>query len=100
MIERDLSGYGPNSPSVRWPGDARVAVSFMVHFEEGAERSPVYGDPAAESSDPESSSEGGSAGADGTRDLQTESVWEYGSRCGIWRLLRIFDEHSMRVTFS
>ena len=91
---RDLIGYGPDPPDVRWPGGARVALSFIVNYEEGSERSKPAGDDRNESFGelphgipPE------------YRDLRVESVYEYGSRAGIWRLLRLFGAYDIPLTF-
>jgi len=80
---RDFVGYGETPPVVRWPGDARVAVSLVVNFEEGAERSPLYGDPASEPGGE------GFAVPPGFRDLRGESAFSYGTRVGFWRLIEI-----------
>src|SRR5580704_15335616 len=97
-MDRDFIGYGGADVHVRWPGDARIAISLIVHFEEGAERSPLYGDTLSEGWDPESMSEGvSSEGAE--RDLQVESLWEFGPRTGFWRLLRVFDDCGVNATF-
>lgn len=90
---RELVGYGPNPPVVRWPGDARVAVQIVVNYEEGSEKTFPMGD---ETNDilheiP--------FALDGYRDLAVESVYEYGSRAGIWRLFRVFGSAGIRVTF-
>lgn len=89
---RDFVGYGPNPPEVRWPNGASVAVNFCVAAEEGAERSIPSGDLYGESL-------GGARPEDGRRDLAMESIFEYGSRAGIWRLTRLFDEYRIPVTF-
>src|SRR5947209_15663320 len=94
---RDLVGYGRNPPRVRWPNDARVAVSLIVAYEEGSEYSYPAGDgrsePIGEFSTPVN------PGQRAQRDLCVESVWEYGSRAGIWRIARILDEFQLAVTF-
>jgi peptidoglycan/xylan/chitin deacetylase (PgdA/CDA1 family) len=92
--ERDLVGYGPDPPVVVWPDDARVAVSLVVNYEEGAEYAVVDGDDQGETH-----GEIGYAFPAGQRDLSTESVFEYGSRVGVWRLLRLFDEYGVKTTF-
>lgn len=91
---RDLIGYGRRAPKVVWPNEARVAVSFVLNWEEGSEYSLVAGDGRNE----------GLAEIPGMvdpqyRDLATESVYEYGSRAGIWRLQRLFDEFDVPLTF-
>ncbi len=93
MNERDLIGYGKSPPKVRWPGDARIAISVVVNYEEGSERSLLDGDPHHETNN-----EVPSPVPPDTRDLLNESMFEYGSRAGIWRLLRIFDKHGIPAT--
>ncbi len=98
MVVRDLVGRGPNYPVVRWPGDARLAVSIVVHFQAGAERSVLDGDDDTESADGSSAVEG--AVSEGKRrDLQIESLFEYGPRRGFWRLIECFSRHEVKVTF-
>jgi len=91
--ERDFVGYGKHYPKIRWPNGARLAVSIVVNFEEGSERSPLHGDPVAEPS-----GEAGLVPA-GERNLVNESLYDYGSRVGFWRLLGIFDKYTVKVTF-
>ena len=93
MNERDLIGYGKSPPKARWPGDARIAISVVVNYEEGSERSLLDGDPHHETNN-----EVPSPVPPDTRDLLNESMFEYGSRAGIWRLLRIFDKHGIPAT--
>lgn len=90
---RDFRGYGPQLPQVEWPNGARVAVQFVVNYEEGSERSFPRGDGVNEGFHefPEVLS--------GQRDLDVESIYEYGSRAGIWRLLRILDTEGITATF-
>lgn len=98
MVTRDLVGWGPHYPAVRWPNGARIAVSIAVHFQEGAERSLLDGDDDTESADGSTTAEG--AVSEGKRrDLQIESLFEYGPRRGFWRLMECFARHDMRVTF-
>jgi peptidoglycan/xylan/chitin deacetylase (PgdA/CDA1 family) len=94
-LERDLVGYGPNPPRVEWPGGAKLAVSVVINYEEGSERSFAMGDP-----DQEPMTEWGSypLPAD-IRNLAMESMYEYGSRVGIWRILRLLGQHRVRATF-
>jgi peptidoglycan/xylan/chitin deacetylase (PgdA/CDA1 family) len=96
VVERDLIGYGEHPPAVRWPDGARIAINLVVNYEEGAENrfedgcarretmgealSPVPVDPPQ-------------------RDLANESMFEYGSRAGVWRLLRLFDRFEVKATF-
>jgi allantoinase len=92
---RDLVGYGPNPPHARWPGEARIAVQFAINYEEGAESSVADGDARNEVGLAETV--GGRLPA-GARDLAFESLYEYGSRVGIWRLLEIFARRAVPVT--
>jgi peptidoglycan/xylan/chitin deacetylase (PgdA/CDA1 family) len=92
--KRDLVGYGPNPPAVRWPGGERVAVNIVVNYEEGSEYAVVAGDGRNEAV-----GELPHLLPPDFRDLRQESVYEYGSRAGIWRLLRLFDELGVNVTF-
>ena len=94
MIERDLVGYGNNPPAVRWPGDARLAVSVVVNYEEGSEYSMLDGD-----SHRETNGEVASPMPMDTRDLLNESMFEYGSRVGVWRLFRLLDKYDIKSTF-
>jgi peptidoglycan/xylan/chitin deacetylase (PgdA/CDA1 family) len=91
MIERDLHGYAGNPPAVWWPGKARVALSLVVNYEEGSELAIGDGDATRERSrwvQPLT-----------IRDLAAESMYEYGSRAGFWRLMRIFDQAGVPATF-
>jgi len=92
--KREFVGYGPDRPKVSWPNGATVAVSLVVNYEEGSEYSFVFGDERSEGV-----GEIGFAQGPEARDLYVESVYEYGSRAGIWRLLRLFDEYDLKVTF-
>lgn len=94
-LDRNLIGYGPHPPHAQWPGDARIAVSFVLNYEEGGENTILNGDAASEVFLTETP--GGTPFA-GARDLSTESIYEYGSRAGFWRILRLFREHNMRFT--
>lgn len=96
-IQRDLRGYGRNQPRVTWPNGARVAVSLVVNYEAGSENSFTLGDPFQETIgefalavNPDTHM---------TRDLPTESTFEYESRAGIWRVARLLDEYGIRATF-
>src|SRR4051812_50146282 len=84
---RDLRGYGRNPPDPRWPGDARVAVQFVVNFEEGGENNILHGDRASEAF---LSDVLGAQPWPGQRHANIESMFEYGSRAGFWRLWRMF----------
>jgi allantoinase len=92
---RDLVGYGPNPPDPQWPGGARLAVNFVINVEEGSERSHAEGDGRSESGLTEVPT---SPVAEGRRDLAAESMFEYGARVGIWRLLRIFGQRQLPFT--
>jgi chitin deacetylase len=92
---RDLVGYGRNPPHARWPNAARVAVSFVVNYEEGGERSVLHGDRESETYLQEVV---GLVPRKGKRDESTESVYEYGSRAGFWRILREFAARRLPFT--
>jgi putative urate catabolism protein len=92
---RDLAGYGRNTPDPRWPGGARVALQFVVNFEEGGENSILHGDAASEAF---LSDVLGAQPWRGQRHLNVESMFEYGSRAGFWRLWRLFTARSIPVT--
>ncbi|CEG56146.1 polysaccharide deacetylase family protein [Legionella fallonii] len=95
-MTRDLMGYGPHPIAKEWPNKAKVAINFVINYEEGAELSPVNGDPTAEVY---GSDFPFSAKLPGMRNYSIESFYEYGSRVGIWRLLRLFDQHNIPLTF-
>ena len=84
-MDRDFVGYGRQRPQADWPGGARVAVQFVLNYEEGGERSVLEGDPHAETF----LSEIINAPAIEDRHMSMESVYEYGSRVGVWRVLRL-----------
>ena len=90
---RDLIGYGRTPPQANWPGGARVAVSFVLNYEEGAERTPYNGDPVSETYLHEIMGEPRT-----TRDLGTETIYEFGSKVGVWRVLDAFDEVNLPLT--
>jgi putative urate catabolism protein len=92
---RDLAGYGATPPDPQWPGGARLAVSFVLNYEEGAENTPLEGDPASEAFLHEVV---GAPPTVGRRNLNTESMFEYGSRAGFWRIHRIFAKHGLPLT--
>lgn len=92
---RDLRGYGRNPPHARWPGDARVAVQFVVNYEEGGENSILHGDAASEAFLSEVI---GAVPWPGQRHMNMESMYEYGARAGFWRLWRAFTSRGMPVT--
>jgi len=92
---RDLVGYGAAPPDPRWPGGARLAVQFVLNYEEGGEACVLHGDDASEAwlTDVVSA-----VPWSGRRNLNVESQFEYGSRAGFWRILRIFAERGVRLT--
>jgi putative urate catabolism protein len=92
---RDLRGYGRNPPHPQWPGDARVAVQFVVNFEEGSENNILHGDPASEAF---LSDVLGAQPWPGQRHANIESMFEYGSRAGFWRLWRMFTQRKWPTT--
>ena len=91
---RDLIGYGRNPPHARWPGDARIAVQFVLNYEEGGENCVLHGDAGSE----QFLSELFNPAAFADRHLSMESIYEYGSRVGVWRLLREFEKRSLPLT--
>jgi allantoinase len=93
-MDRDFVGYGSELPHAGWPGDARIAVNFVINFEEGSELSYPAGDGISETGLIESAS----TDAGGRRDLAAESMFEYGARVGFWRLHRIFTRFAIPAT--
>ena len=91
---RDMRGYGRNPPHAQWPGGARVAVQFVLNYEEGGENNPLHGDPTSETF----LSELVTAQAYENRHMTMESMYEYGSRVGVWRILREFDQRKLPLT--
>ncbi|WP_343721523.1 allantoinase PuuE [Herbaspirillum seropedicae] len=91
---RDLAGYGRNPPHARWPGQARVALQFVLNYEEGGENCVLHGDPASE----QFLSEIVGAAAYPARHMSMESIYEYGSRVGVWRILREFEKRGLPLT--
>ncbi|BDX06434.1 allantoinase PuuE [Planctobacterium marinum] len=91
---RDLAGYGANLPDANWPGGAQIAVQFVLNYEEGGENCVLHGDEHSEIFLSEI------IGAQAYRDrhLSMESIYEYGSRAGFWRLHRLFLEHQIPIT--
>jgi allantoinase len=92
---RDLVGYGAHPPHADWPGGARVALQFVLNYEEGGESSVLHGDAASEAFLSEIVGAQPYAGA---RHMSMESLYEYGSRAGVWRLLRLFGERGLPLT--
>jgi peptidoglycan/xylan/chitin deacetylase (PgdA/CDA1 family) len=93
---RDVVGYNGRPPKVTWPNNARVAVSLVVNYEEGSEAAIGDGDPENEHILGETV---GSLKAPGRRDMGMESMYEYGSRAGFWRILDILDQQGVKATF-
>ena len=91
---RDLRGYGQDVPHARWPNGARIAVQFVLNYEEGGENSPLHGDPTSETF----LSELVTTVAYENRHMTMESIYEYGSRAGVWRILREFDQRRLPLT--
>ncbi len=92
---RDMVGYADSPPAANWPGKARVAVQFVINYEEGGENSILHGDEASEAFLSEIP---GAQPIVGKRHLNMESIYEFGSRVGFWRLHRIFTERELPVT--
>ncbi len=92
---RDLVGYGRNPPQVRWPNGARIAIQFVINYEEGGENNILHGDAASEAFLSEIA---GATPWPGQRHMNMESIYEYGSRAGFWRVHRMFVERDMPVT--
>ena len=92
---RDLIGYGATPPHPRWPGGARIAVQVVLNYEEGGENSVLHGDESAETFLSEIIN---AAPVPGARHMSMESIYEYGSRAGVWRLLRLFRKYNLPVT--
>ena len=91
---RDLAGYGREPPQARWPGNARVALQFVLNYEEGGENSVLHGDPGSE----QFLSEMFNPPSFPDRHLSMESIYEYGSRAGVWRILREFERRGLPLT--
>nr|WP_298522527.1 allantoinase PuuE [uncultured Halomonas sp.] len=91
---RDLIGYGRNPPHANWPGNARIAVQFVLNYEEGGENSVLHGDSGSE----QFLSEIIGAEAYPARHLSMESIYEYGSRAGVWRILKEFERRGLPLT--
>jgi len=95
VTERDLVGYGERPPDPQWPDGARLALSFVLNYEEGGEASPLEGDATSEAYLHEVV---GAPPSVGRRSLTTESMFEFGSRAGFWRVHRIFEKHGFPLT--
>ena len=92
---RDLRGYGRQPPDADWPGGARIAVQFVVNYEEGAENCVLHGDTQSEAFLSEIV---GASALQDQRHMNMESLYEYGARAGFWRLHRMFTERALPVT--
>ena len=92
---RDMKGYGAHPPDAAWPNKARIAVQFVVNYEEGAENCVLHGDAASEAFLSEIV---GALPYAGERHMNMESLYEYGARVGFWRLHRLFTERGLPVT--
>jgi putative urate catabolism protein len=92
---RDLVGYGPNPPKADWPGGARIAVQFVLNYEEGAENCILHGDQASEAFLSEMVS---AQPLVGVRHISMEQLYEYGSRVGVWRILKLFERTQIPLT--
>ena len=91
---RNMVGYGRNPPHAQWPGGAKIAVQFVLNYEEGGENNPLHGDPTTETF----LSELITAQAYESRHMTMESMYEYGSRVGVWRILREFEKRKLPLT--
>jgi len=91
---RDMIGYGGQPPKADWPGNARIALQFVLNYEEGGESNVLHGDPGSE----QFLSEIIGVPAYPARHLSMESIYEYGSRAGVWRLLREFEARNLPLT--
>jgi len=92
---RDMRGYGQQPPEAGWPDGARIALQFVVNYEEGGENCVLHGDAESEAFLSEIV---GAAPVEGQRHMNMESMYEYGSRAGFWRLHRMFSERDFPVT--
>ena len=92
---RDLRGYGANPPDPRWPGGARLALQIVLNYEEGGESCILHGDSASEAFLSEIVN---AEAREGVRHMSMESIYEYGSRVGVWRLKKLFDRYQVPIT--
>lgn len=92
---RDMTGYGKESIHPNWPNKAKIAVQFVLNYEEGGENSILHGDDASETFLSEII---GAKAYQGARHMSMESLYEYGSRSGVWRILRLFEEFDIPIT--
>jgi putative urate catabolism protein len=93
--QRDMVGYGRNTPDPKWPNQGRVALQFVINYEEGGENCILHGDVASEAFLSEIV---GAVPLAGVRNMNMESIYEYGSRSGFWRLHRLFTQRKIPVT--
>ena len=91
---RDLAGYGRNPPHAQWPGQARIAVQFVLNYEEGGENNVLHGDPGSE----QFLSEMFNPASFPDRHMSMDGIYEYGSRAGVWRILREFEKRKLPLT--
>jgi allantoinase len=91
---RDMVGYGPTPPDPQWPDGANIAVQFVLNYEEGAENNVLHGDPSSETF----LSEIVGAQSFPNRHMSMESLYEYGSRAGLWRVVRVFERRGLPLT--
>ena len=95
IYSRDLHGYGATPPDPKWPGGARLALQIVLNYEEGGENCVLHGDPTSESFLSEIVN---AQPREGVRHMSMESVYEYGSRVGVWRLKKLFDRYKIPIT--
>lgn len=95
LYPRDMVGYGRKAPDPKWPGGAQLALQFVINYEEGGENCILHGDPASEAFLSEIV---GAQPLLGVRHMNMESIYEYGSRAGFWRLFRLFTERGLPLT--
>jgi allantoinase len=93
-LDRDFVGYGKNVPEVKWPKNAKLALTFAINYEAGGEHSVAFGDAG-----PETFGEFPAYGTPPKRDLAIESIFEYETRVAIWRILRTFKKYNVKTTF-
>ncbi len=91
---RDLKGYGPTPPHARWPNQARIAVQFVLNYEEGGENCVLHGDAGSE----QFLSEMFNPASYPERHISMEGIYEYGARAGVWRILREFEQRGLPLT--
>ena len=92
---RDLIGYNGSYPDAKWPRKARVAIQFVLNYEEGAENCVLHGDQGSETFLSEII---GAPVFENARHMSMESIYEYGSRAGVWRILALFRERQIPIT--